>query len=50
MRQIKYSVPEYIRNDEELSNKIIKISKADLKNGGEGAICIYLKRSKKVIE
>jgi len=50
MNVLKYSVPEYIRNNEELSNKIIKISKADLKNGGEGAICIYLKRSKKVIE
>ena len=50
MNVLKYSVPEYIRNDEELSNKIIKISKADLKNGGEGAICVYLKKSKKVIE
>ena len=48
MNVLKYSVPEYIRNNEELSNKIIKISKADLKNGGEGAICIYLKRSKKL--
>ena len=50
MNVLKYSVPEYIRDDEELSNKITKISKADLKNGGEGAICVYLKKSKKVIE
>ena len=48
MNVLKHSVPEYIRNDEELSNKIIKISKADLKNGGEGAIYVYLKRSRKL--
>ena len=48
MNVLKYSVPEYIRDDEELSNKITKISKADLKNGGEGAIYVYLKRSRKL--
>ena len=50
MNVLKYSVPEYIRNNEELSNKIIKISKADLKNGGEGAIFVHLKQSKKATE
>jgi len=48
MNVLKHSVPEYIRDDEELSNKITKISKADLKNGGEGAIYVYLKRSRKL--
>ena len=40
---LKYAVPEYINNDENLINKIRKISQADLKDGGEGAIYIFLK-------
>ena len=47
---LKYSVPEYIKNDENLSNKITKISTADMKNGGEGAIYIFLKSNKQSIE
>ena len=47
---LKYSVPEYISNDEDLTNKISKISKASLKDGGEGAIYIFLKNSEKFIE
>ena len=47
---LKYSIPEYITNDEDLFNKITKISKADLKNGGEGAIFVHLKQSKKATE
>ena len=43
---LKYSVPEYIKNDENLSNKISRISTADIKDGGEGAICIFLKNNK----
>ena len=46
---LKYAVPEYIKNDEDLNNKISRISKADLKDGGEGAIYIFLKNNKKVI-
>ena len=46
---LKYSIPEYIKNDENLNNKISRISKADLKDGGEGAIYIFLKNNKKVI-
>ena len=38
---LKYSVPEYIRNSKNLSNKINKISEANLKDGGEGAIYIF---------
>ena len=46
---LKYSVPEYITNNENLINKISKISKASLKDGGEGAIYIFLKNNKKFI-
>ena len=44
---LKYSVPEYINNNENLNCKINKISQASLKDGGEGAIYIYLKNNKK---
>ena len=44
---LKYSVPEYIKNDENLNYKISRISQADLKDGGEGAIYIFLKNNKK---
>ena len=47
---LKYSVPEYITNNENLINKISKISKASLKDGGEGAIYIFLKNKKKFIK
>ena len=40
-------MPEYIRNDESLNKKITRISEADLKDGGTGAIYIYLKNNKK---
>ena len=44
---LKYSVPEYIQNDENLNCKINRISQADLKDGGKGAIYIFLKNNKK---
>ena len=44
---LRYAVPEYINNDESLNNKVRKISIADIKNGGEGAIYIFLKGNKK---
>ena len=44
---LKYAVPEFINNDETLNNKVRKISVADIKNGGEGAIYIFLKSNKK---
>ena len=47
---LKYSIPDFIKNDENLSDKIIKISPADTKDGGEGAIYIFLKSNKKVRE
>ena len=44
---LRYAVPEFINNDESLNNKIKKISTADIKDGGEGAIYIFLKSNKK---
>ena len=44
---LRYAVPEFINNDESLNNKVRKISIADIKNGGEGAIYIFLKSNKK---
>ena len=43
---LRYSVPEFINNDEDLKNKINEISKANVKDGGEGAIYIFLKNKK----
>ena len=43
---LKYSVPEFIKNDEDLKSKISRILKADIKDGGEGAIYIFLKNNK----
>ena len=43
---LKYSVPEYIKNDKNLNHKISRISEASLKDGGEGAIYIFLKNNK----
>ena len=44
---LRYAVPEFINNDESLNNKVRKISTADIKNGGEGAVYIFLKSNKK---
>ena len=47
---LKYSVLEFIKNDENLNNKISRTSKAEVKDGGEGAIYIFLKNNKKFKE
>jgi len=47
---LKNSVPEYIKNDKNLNSIINKITKADQKDGGEGAINIFLKDNKKFIK
>ena len=44
---LRYSVPEFIKNDEDLKNKINGVLKANVKDGGEGAIYIFLKNNKK---
>ena len=42
---LRYSVPEYIKKNEELMKKIIEIKEADIKDGGSGAFYIYLKKN-----
>ena len=46
MNILKHSIPEYIKNNIELNNKISMISEANLKDGGEGAFYIFLKSIK----
>ena len=41
--KLKYSVPEYIKNNTELNKLVISINEAEKKDGGEGAILIKLK-------
>ena len=43
---LKNSIPEFIQNDEVLKDKIKKISQANIKDGGEGAIYIFLNNNK----
>ena len=43
---LKYSIPEFIKSNEELMEKIIEIKEADVKDGGSGAFYIYLKKKK----
>ena len=45
---LKNSVPEYIKNEESLNSIISKIVQASQKDGGEGAINIFLKNNKKL--
>ena len=42
---LKYSVPEYIKNNLELMNMIIKIEDAKQNDGGSGAFYIFLKKN-----
>ena len=41
--KLKFSVPEFIKTNNEINNSIISVSDADPKDGGEGAILIKLK-------
>ena len=41
---LKYSVPEYIKNNLELMKKIIEIKDAEIEDGGSGAFYIFLKK------
>ena len=47
---LKNSVPEYIKNNENLNSIISKIIQADQQDGGEGAVNIFLKNNKKFIK
>ena len=41
---LKYAVPEYIENNADLMDKIIKIKDAEIQDGGKGAFYIFLKK------
>ena len=43
LSKLRYSVPDYIKSDLDLSKHIVSISDADKADGGEGAIIIKLK-------
>ena len=44
MSKLKYSIPDYIKKDRDLKNIISSISQADIKDGGEGAVVVKLKK------
>ncbi len=41
---LKYSVPEFIKNNNELIKKILEIKEAQIEDGGSGAFYIFLKK------
>ena len=43
LSKLKYSVPEFINNNNEICDYVLSISEASLKDGGAGAILIKLK-------
>tara|TARA_B110000037_G_scaffold166563_1_gene188439 strand:- start:70 stop:606 length:537 start_codon:yes stop_codon:yes gene_type:complete len=44
---LKYSVPEFIENDKNLTSVIIETADAKIEDGGSGAFYIYLKNKNK---
>lgn len=48
INSLKYSVPEYIKNNQDLMSIINKITEADNKDGGSGAINVFFKNKKKL--
>tara|TARA_B100000989_G_scaffold298004_1_gene285675 strand:- start:2544 stop:2957 length:414 start_codon:yes stop_codon:yes gene_type:complete len=43
---LKYSVPEFLKKDEELINIVKNLSPAKIEDGGEGAFYVYLRKRK----
>jgi len=43
---LKYSIPEFIRNNVKLNNCINSFAEASIEDGGSGAFYIYLKKNK----
>ena len=43
---LKYSIPEFIKNNNDLMKIISNISEASIKDGGSGAFYIFLKKNK----
>ena len=45
---LKYSIPEFIENNKNLMNIINNIKDADIKDGGNGAFYIFLKKNRSI--
>ena len=45
---LKYSVPKFIENNDNLMKKIVEIKDASIEDGGSGAFYIYLKNKNKL--
>ena len=43
---LKHSIPDFIKKNNNLMDKIIDLKEADIKDGGSGAFYIYLKKLK----
>ena len=43
LSKLRFAVPEYIKSQKDLSEKVIEIERAEVKDGGEGALIIKLK-------
>jgi DNA-nicking Smr family endonuclease len=44
LSKLKFAVPEFIKSQKELSDKVVGIEQAIIKDGGEGALIIKLKK------
>ena len=44
LSKLKFAVPEYIKSKKDLSDKVITIEQAEIKDGGEGALILKLKK------
>ncbi len=43
---LKHSIPDFIKKNNNLMDKIVEFKEADIKDGGSGAFYIYLKKLK----
>ena len=44
LSKLRFAVPEYIKSQKDLSDKVIEIEQADIKDGGDGAIFLKLRK------
>ena len=44
LSKLRFAVPDYINSQKELSDKVVVIEQADIKDGGDGALIIKLKK------
>ena len=44
LSKLRFAVPEYIKSQKELFDKVLEIKRADMQDGGDGALIIKLKK------